>query len=225
MAGYLGPKVYEQSTVVPHLGMPPQERIGACVATGSLKLVHLGTMNSARNPLCLLEGLRLFVSSAGAPPRIEVDFVGAPDDLVMTAAKRSGVSEFVRVLPPQDYETTWRTLGSYDVLLVVEAPCDEGIFLPSKFVDYVQTGRPVLAVSPKRGTLADILNSDGGGIAADNRDPRSVAKAIGIMYDAWTHGKLEARWGSAHLQAQFSQAAVLSEYDKVLDMVGCHVRA
>jgi hypothetical protein len=95
---------------------------------------------------------------------------------------------------------------------VIEAPCVEGIFFPSKFVDFVQTGRPILGISPINGTLADILSRYGGGILADCHSPEAVANAIRILYEEWRAGELDEKYGSSGLFDLFSEKTVLGQY-------------
>ena len=50
------------------------------------------------------------------------------------------------------------------MMLVVEAPINEGIFLPSKVVD-LQYSKPIL-LYPRNGVMNDLI-AHGGGIVAD----------------------------------------------------------
>jgi hypothetical protein len=102
----------------------------------------------------------------------------------------------------------------------LEAPCEEGVFFPSKFVDFVQTGHPILAVSPAHGTLTDILTANGGGIAADCRSPDTVARAIETLYLAWERGSLEPLYGSSRLFNLFSENYVIGQYLEIFGRIG-----
>jgi hypothetical protein len=44
-------------------------------------------------------------------------------------------------------------LEEADALLLIEAPCENVMFFPSKIVDYFEVGRPVLALSRKGGVV------------------------------------------------------------------------
>ena len=45
----------------------------------------------------------------------------------------------------------------YFVSLIIETTCEEGIYLPTKCVDAFQCSKPIFCVSPKIGTLRDIV--------------------------------------------------------------------
>ena len=65
-------------------------------------------------------------------------------------------------------------MKNFDVLCVIEAKMNEGIFLPSKLSDYSFLNKPILCFSPANGTLVDLINKYGGGIAIDNEDEKNV---------------------------------------------------
>ena len=47
--------------------------------------------------------------------------------------------------------------ASSDVLLVIDAPADDSLFLPSKLIDYLPMGKPILGLTPRAGATADLL--------------------------------------------------------------------
>jgi len=105
------------------------------------------------------------------------------------------------------------------VLVVIEAPLSEGIFLPSKFVDYVAVGRPILAVSPGRGAVADFLTEHRGGVAADCTDHEAIAGALRQLYNAWANGTLCTDYPSDGLRSLFCESTVVNQYADVFDRV------
>jgi hypothetical protein len=97
---------------------------------------------------------------------------------------------------------------------------EEGIYLPSKFVDGVQCQRPILAISPKHGTVADLLSHFGGGVAADCRSPIEVERSLGRLFESWQAGSLETTFGSETLRGQFCEDHVLALYEDLFEKVG-----
>jgi len=102
--------------------------------------------------------------------------------------------------------------------LVIEAQCSEGLFFPSNVMAIVQIGRPILALSPKLGTLSDILSEHGGGIASDNCSIDAVSTALRMLYQAWENGDLKNRYGSSHLMSSFSEDIVLGKLFEAIEM-------
>jgi hypothetical protein len=91
--------------------------------------------------------------------RVRLAIVGLENVGLKDLVSHYKLEESVHFEGTMGYCETLHYLGRSNVLVVLEAPYSEGAFLPSKFVDYVQTGRPVLAISPKEGTLNDLLSS------------------------------------------------------------------
>ena len=117
------------------------------------------------------------------------------------------------------YEDIQTIMSNSSVLVVIEAPFKEGVFLPSKFVDFVQTGRAIIAVSPSVGSLNDIISAYGGGIAVDCHSPLAVAKAIETLYAAWKSGTIDEKYGSFQLFDLFGEQRVIGDYRKLFKRV------
>jgi hypothetical protein len=64
--------------------------------------------------------------------------------------------------PTVDYLTSLSLMSSADGLLVIDAPAETSIFLPSKLIDYIGAARPVLGITPD-GTAAKLINELGDG--------------------------------------------------------------
>lgn len=207
------PEIVEKSSAIPHIAL------SGCLSHDSgeskdFTLCHIGGLG-LRNPKTFLEGVKLFLRERQISSSFALKFVGLDSDSVRKLAVEIGIEDVIFLEGAKTYEETLRIAGESSVLVLIEAPCDEGLFLPSKFVDFVQTGRPILAVSPETGTLSDILMTHGGGIVADCRSPQAVAGAIHTLHSEWKVGKLVERFGSGHLFALFSEATVLEKYMEI----------
>ena len=171
---------------------------------------------SMRSPEVFLRGVMRFAeANASDRHRMQIRFFGCTLDAVAEMTRSLELEDIVCIEEAKPYEDAQRSIAEADVLVVIEAKCEEGIFLPSKFVDFVQAGRPILAVSPGKGTLWDILSEYGGGIAVDNTSPESVAAGLNKLFCAWKEGELDKRFSSAALFRLFSEDTVLDEYRKI----------
>lgn len=218
ISGYLPLDISGKSSVVPHI-IPkyifPQSDSKARDRKAGFILMHAGSLRPPRSSDVFLQGVRLFRERNRPLERFSAVFiVDSPED-VRGAAKAHGVEDLVLIEKSRPYTEMPALLGTADVLVIIEAMVEEGIFLPSKFVDYVGTGRPILAVSPPVGTLADILTEHGGGIAADGRRAEAVAGALQTMYECWLNGTLEERFGSEKLYHLYSSETVLKAYNGI----------
>ena len=95
--------------------------------------------------------------------------------------------------------------------MLVEADIPEGIFLPSKLVDYISARKPVLALSPRVGEIADLV--PGGGITrVDAGDAPGIRDAIRVLYEDFRKGTLALRSPSDAQVDQFRPELVAKRF-------------
>jgi glycosyltransferase involved in cell wall biosynthesis len=89
---------------------------------------------------------------------LEVLFVGPRVDRFERDAARLGLTGFVRFHDRVPNTEAAEVAAAADVLLVLDAPSDgPSVFLPSKLIDYLAFGKPILGVTPERGATARLL--------------------------------------------------------------------
>jgi hypothetical protein len=209
------PELEAKSSVIPHIALK-RFRMTQRGAKNVFSICHTGGI-TLRDPSVFFAGLKRFLVESKPTEAVRVVFIGHPCDEIQAKVQEAGVGDTVRVELPKTYEETQLTAAASSVLVVIEASCEEGIFFPSKFVDFVQTGRPILAISPKVGTLCDILPAHGGGIAVDCRSPEAVFVALSALYKEWKDGNIDDKYGSERLYNLFSEDHVLDIYIKLFD--------
>ena len=217
VCGDLPVEVRERSSVIPHL--VPELAAPTRHPCGKFSLLYAGSLRPPRDPRPFLAGVKLFLEQSGARD-LELHFVTDRPEEVTGPVAELALGDRTRIEPGRPYQELPRVMQDAEILVIIEADLEEGIFLPSKFVDYIQTGRPVLAVSPREGTLADILSRQGGGVAVDLARPESIASGIAALYRSWQQGRLEAEYGSERLRATFSRQAVLEQYRRLFARLG-----
>lgn len=212
------PECMAKSSVVPHIALD-----GLCPPTsateGLFTLCHAGGLG-VRSPNVFLEGAAIFLARyADARRHFRVRFIGPPDAVLAKVVHRLLLADVVVLEGPATYEATLQAVASSSVAVVIEAPCREGIFFPSKVLDFIQTGQPVLTISPKSGVLSDLLRDHGGGIAVDCTSPESVARALEVLFNAWRAGRLRRDFGSDCLRDMFSPATTMAAYRTIFQEV------
>jgi hypothetical protein len=218
MLRYLGEAAAGCTAVIPHAAL---EQPAAAAPSGAcFSLCHAGRLTPERDPGPLLHGMRLFLERSAAPGDSCLRFVGLEDVGLARRVRECGLDATTELCGPRGYLETWAAIAASSVAVLVEAPCAEGIFLPSKVVDCAQTGRPLLALSPREGTVADLLAAHGGGLAVDCRSVPAVAAGIGELFAAWKDGTLEERFGSRGLARFFSPGSVVSGYAEIIGALG-----
>lgn len=215
--GRYGVRPVPPSAILPHIALDRDVAFAPSRANGTVfRLCHAGGLHTPRDPLPLLRAMAAMARQMDPEDSLRLRLVGGTDAGLAEEARRLGVAECLEFVGKTGYLESIRLLGESDVLVIVEAPCEEGIFLPSKFVDYVQTGRPILALSPRRGTLNDMLGRFGGGLAVDCRDEDAILHSLQALYRAWKARTLEAEHGSSHLFEKFAPETIVSKYAAII---------
>ncbi|SBW10877.1 hypothetical protein KL86DPRO_70074 [uncultured delta proteobacterium] len=171
--------------VVPHgfegpILMAPSRR------EGPLHLVHAGGIYGKRVPYALLDSLATVDASGKV---CLLSFVGPVDAAFMQRA--AIVKDAVEFIPPTTPEVAERIAQEADVLLVCDAPAQESVFLPSKLIDYLPLGIPILALTPANGSSADLL-SEVGGICVDPLDVTAQVEVLRYLAARKTEGTLSS---------------------------------
>lgn len=155
--------------------------------TTTMHIVHTGTLDNARNPQSFLLAFGRFLSRH--PGAARVSFVGHRFDGLRSMVEELGVREAVTLTEPMSRPKALALSGSADLLLLIEAPCERGIFLPSKFIEYCATDVPILALSPSPGEVADYAASSGAMVVGPaNID--GIAATLEEFYTRWMSGTL-----------------------------------
>jgi hypothetical protein len=211
------PECGPKGSVIPHLALrrPVDQAVGQ---TKIFSLCHTGELG-LRKPNTFLEGVKLFLMKVPAREWTEVRFIGPKEETLPELVRGLDLKDIVHIEPRMSYEDSLSALAAAAVSVVIEAPLPEGIFFPSKVADYVQVGRPILAVSPVVGTLNDLLTRYGGGFAVDCTSPEAIAKGIEFLFRSWQAGDLDDSYGSARLRPLFSDETVLSAYREIIDRI------
>ena len=90
-------------------------------------------------------------------------------------------------------------------------------FFASKFTDYAQLNRPILAISPVNGFANSTLTLQGGGIAVNNENYKDIKKGILTLYKAWQENTLNEKYSTRQLYSRLSPEYVVNIYKNLLN--------
>jgi glycosyltransferase involved in cell wall biosynthesis len=213
-----------RTAVVPHCGLAQRRGPPPPGRNQVLRLCHAGDLKHPRDPTVLIHGLRRFRAEVSAD--VQLDLIGLTDDALRGVVGEAGLGEAVRFLGAMPYRQADLHMLECDALVVLEAPCATGIFLPSKVADYLSAGRPVIAVSPAAGVLADLFRERVGGVAVDNTSVSDVVRGLTEVYQAWRTGRLQEVYRPLlAYERAFEPQRILDIYRTLFGEVGVRVHS
>jgi hypothetical protein len=185
---------------------------------------HLGNFYGARTPYPLFRALRaLWDRDRTLLDGVAVELVGRiPLGMRWHPSWRALPDGLVTVHGTVPYSESLRLMSDADLLLVMDAPAEISVFLPSKLIDYLGAGTPIMGIVPP-GTSASLLKRLGGTIA-DPRGPDEVVGALGKAVAAIHRdrgGDRREPWGNPAVRAEFRPERTAAAF---LDIVARAVR-
>jgi glycosyltransferase involved in cell wall biosynthesis len=207
-----------KSHVVPH-GFDCDSVIHADTARadGRLHVVYTGRFyNGIRTPESLLSALATLARRRQLASELTLTFVGTPVKAYQRLASRLGLDDIVEFTGHVSFAESARRAAAADVLLLIDAPSDESLFLPSKLVDYLPMQKPILGLTPVSGASADLIRSLGYPIVAPD-DEASIARAIETLIVAKRDGRLAVSACHAEVAGQYDIGRTTEAFSRILD--------
>lgn len=160
-----------------------------------LTITHVGSLNVDRNPVMLWEVLRELIDyHEGFEDVIQINLVGHTADEVRQSINEFDLGRFVnftKYVPNQ--AATHMQLKSRILLLLVNNVSSAKTIITGKVFEYLRAKRPILAIAPVDGDLAEILNETRSGKVIDFNDREGLKAILIEFYDAYKNGYLNIK--------------------------------
>lgn len=153
---------------------------------------HIGTLNSARNPLVVWKALKYFCAeNENFNKDLRIQLIGKVDFSVLESVKKYGLKKYLIKTEYLTHDEAIKKQQSSQVLLLLinRSGNAKGI-LTGKFFEYLASKRPVLGVGPLDGDAAAILNETKTGLMVDFDDVAAAKKAILHYYELYKKNAL-----------------------------------
>lgn len=177
-----------------------------------LTIVHTGNLYEKREPLALLRAL----SALGAEDKsvLHVNFVGFASTAMRDMVAQLELDEVVSLSSSVPYFDSLAVGLAADLLLVIDAPAEHSVFLPSKIVDCLALNRPILALTPPHGASARVLGGLGFPVI-DPTDEAGIRAALHELLQRWRNG-VSMPLPSPEALRQFDIREVAKDFENVL---------
>lgn len=161
---------------------------------------------ATRDPTPFFRALRRVASTY---PEIQFVHIGAPEEMVLSAARQEGVDPWCRFVGPKPYAETLRRIKGADLALLIGG----GLLTEqsAKIFDYLGCRRPTLALAPQGGGIADVLRRTEAGWLIQPEDVGAIAKRI----EQVIRGEVEVDWDDDKL-ARYSRPGLTRELAEIL---------
>ena len=206
----LRPKLFVSPNVMPQR-VPARAVERASKA--AIRLVYTGALYGERRPTTLLAAMRLLEAAQPlAADPVELVFAGNMTDDVrreIAGANRAGIREVGTL----SLESAAELMDSSDVLVCIEPEGGHPLmkaFLPSKLLDYLAAGKPILAFTPRDSEAWRLCNA-GAGWAFEPGDAEGASQLLSRLVAEGVGGRALPR---SEADA-FSAAAIVSRLEQV----------
>ena len=155
-------------------------------------IVHIGMMNADRNPKILWKVLSdLINENQNFAEDLQLKFVGKLAHEVFESIKDNKLTSVIEFIPylPHKEVVIFQQSAQILLLAVNKVPSASGI-ITGKLFEYLQANRPILAIAPPEGDLAEIINSTKAGKIVGFDDEETLKKNILQMYKAYKNHNL-----------------------------------
>ena len=171
-------------------------------------ITHTGTLLKPRNPLSFLH-----VFSKLKNYNFSLNFQGPIHPEVFLDIKDYNKNSIQISNERIPYDDALKCLQDSDFLLLVESGAEFSPFLPTKFVDYINIGKPIIVLTPKKSELTRLLGENYPFITTLN-DEKGIEKILlNLENDELIKLSLKI---INKLKKYFSEDYILKEYLEIL---------
>lgn len=213
--------IRRKTRVLPQCFEPTEITQSMSEPSGKITIRYVGNFYGSRTPRPLIAGLTdLAARMPGILSDVSFELIGPGDAAEIERLTRALPNGLVNTRPSVRYRESLQLMETADGLMVIDAPAALSVFLPSKLIDYIGAGKPVIGITPE-GTAAALIR-ELGGIAADPAEAsavsRSVEEFIVELKDRRKHTPVTP-WGKPDVREQFSAERIAERYRAMLSEI------
>lgn len=203
----------DRTAVVPHIGLNWPTRPPKSDKT-SFRISHAGNLSRERDPR---DFLRAFAGAVERNPNVKFEFnlIGKMPVEIRHEVDMLGLANVVKYTPDLPFLACLEQMEDADALLLIEAPVENGIFFPSKVIDYCEVGRPIFSISPKEGVMHDLMDQYELGYFAEVGNINAIQSALEKMISDWKEDRTFLA-GHEILRSRIRPKAVVEQLEQLI---------
>jgi glycosyltransferase involved in cell wall biosynthesis len=142
----------------------------------SVRIVHSGILfYEGKDPFPFLQAVKSLAGEQGLKD-VEIHFAGVPVDKFEPVIQGMGLSRIVKLTNLVPYKKGLEHVLNADILLLISGP-GRGV-LTTKVFEYLAAFKPILALTPSEGALADLLRQANVAEIVDPDSPQAIADGL-----------------------------------------------
>ena len=157
-------------------------------------LVHIGSINAARNPKVLWKALgELVIENDEFCNKLKIKLVGNVEEIVYQDIEHYQLNKFVEKTGYLSHKEAieFQQKAQLLLLLINNTPNANGI-LTGKLYEYMASKRPTLAIGPTGSDIARLLNETETGTIVDFDDVAGMKNTLLALFNKYKTGTLES---------------------------------
>ena len=175
-------------------------------------LVHIGSINAARNPKVIWKALsELLTENNDLAKYLKIKLVGNVEDVVLCDIDKYKLNQYLELTGYLSHKDAIRFQQQAQVLMLLinNTPNSNGI-LTGKFYEYMASKRPTLAIGPTKSDIAKLLEETGAGKIVDFEDVETAKSVILKFFELFKEGKLESSAKEYQQYSRRSQCKIMA---------------
>jgi len=156
---------------------------------------HIGIMNEDQNPRVLWKVLsELMQEIEGFAENLKIQLIGKVAPFVLEQISSSGLNEQLRNLGylPHNEVVVYQKKSQVLLVCINEVP-SANLIITGKIFEYLAAKRPVLAIGPQTGDLAEIINHTHSGTVFDAHHHNELKEQVRSMYKDFSNNCLHVQ--------------------------------
>lgn len=177
----------------------------------ALRVLSMGNIGFSQG---LAELIGAFEDDTGHNSHVDIVITGSGMEADAVRARLR--TPRVRMLGVVDDATLEHELLRADIGLVTQRPLSGEFNIPSKIMNFMTYGLPVIAVVDPAGEVARLVEESGGGWVIDSRDPSELPQAVAAIAADRDEIARRAALALAFARANFTREGVARRFDVLL---------